>query len=170
MNLGNVYSVRFKKTDSSTRILDEFDRWENNKRVYDTLLLDRVISVNYRNTIYFIGLYIQRMPYGSSIVSSTITYTDLRQVYGNRMYRITDRKKTEITDSVLDYMKRVKLKNHLESQDVSFDIPVKFNAQNSGNRSGFYCELDTFGNIIDQKQYGDTNDYMFVGMRVTRWY
>ena len=152
--------------------MDEFERRDaDNNKIYDTLLLEDIFRIRYRKHSYLISLFIQRMPCDIEYIDSSLTFTAMKNELADRSHYIEKRKNFKVLNEVFTGIYKIKYPiNEKVGIDYFFDKPVKFNAQNSSNKSGYgsrYCGEDL---IYEGTLYGETTDYMFVGAKYSFWY
>lgn len=162
----NVYS-----DTKSIEIMDEFEKRDSEgKKLYSMLKLINVFVIKYRRQNYWISLSVKRMPKNVDFEDSSLTFTKLKKQLAEHVFTIKNKDEFLIVNKVFESIKNAQLpKRSKECIEIVFDKPVKFNAQNSSNRSG-YGNRYYFGECVyEGTLYGETSDYMFSGCECTRW-
>lgn len=159
------------KDTRTISLMDEFERRnEKGEKVYSALVLRDVFGIKYRKKLYFISLTIERKPHEGICVNNSLTFTDLKQLLLDHVFKTDDRGKYKVVDAVLDELKHLDAASFNEGTVVcKFPIPVKFNAQNSSNRSGYgnrYCGEEL---VYEGTLYGETTDYIFTGATIRKF-
>ena len=74
-----------------------------------------------------------------------------------------------IINTVLDCCKKIDNFKDIKQQDYFFEIPITFNAQNDFNRCGYGNHF--LGDELVHKGtlYGETTEYMFIGVRYRKF-
>lgn len=166
-----ILKKRIYKETNTLPLMDEFEsKNDAGKKNYDALLLTDVFCIKYYKKLYWVSLIVKRKPKDVECIKSSLTFTDLRKYLLERVFTVQNRKDFKILKALFDEVKN----NNLSESDkdmvrYDFSVPVKFNAQNSSNRSGYgnrYCGEEL---VYEGTQYGETTDYMFTGALIQRW-
>lgn len=144
----------FKDTNTLP-IMDEFDKKIGDKYVYDKLIIKNQNQVTVDGTIYIYCLMIQRIKYQGNNVVGGITMTEFKKHKGNVLQY-----SNEYLSKYLPG-KKVKIK-----ETIFFDLPYYLRAQNSGNRTGYGWEWEWDNCLYEGTQYGECDDYGFVGVEI----
>lgn len=163
-----VLSYYIDKNTKSIALMDEFEEADAFfHKIYETLKLNRVFCVrSEEGALYWITLYIKRMDWDKEYIYSNLTFTSLKRYLLNKSFSEEDRNSYAIIDEVLDGIKLIEKE---EKEIYHFPKPVKFNAQNSGNRTGYGNEYRGSNLIYKGTLYGETSNYMFVAAEYRRW-
>lgn len=164
----DTLAVKVHKESKTIPIMDEFESEnENGLKKYTTLLLNDVFCIKYCNKLFWVSLYIQRMPKKTKHISSNLTFTDLKTRLIEHVFMLTNRRDYKIVNEVFKGISKDIINN--QEFECTFPVPVKFNTQNSSNRSGYgnrYCGEEL---VYEGTLYGETTDYMFIGAKYRRW-
>jgi len=164
-----ILQKRIYKGSRSIKIMDEFESLNTDlKKQYDTLELQDLFCIRYRRKLYWVSLYLQRMPYNTQHIDSSLTFTELKNGLLERVFTLEQKDSYRIVEEVFEGIRQ--LWNHSESELLfQFSVPIQFNAQNSRNRSGYGNRYRGEELIYEGTLYGETTDYMFVSAKYRRW-
>lgn len=162
-----IFEVTGIKNRSSLTLMDEFEsRNADGIKKYDTLLLVNLFSIFYRKHCYQVSFFIQRMPRETKHIPNSLTFTGMKKSMAGLFYDIKDRKKSIVINEVFNGIYKIKYPNDQKVDiDYFFELPVKFNAQNSSNRRDYRKEYYNGSLLFEGNSYGETTDYMFVGAK-----
>lgn len=165
----SLLKTRVYKDSGSIKIMDEFEsRDENYNKKYDTLELTDLFCIQYRKKLYWISLLLQRMPKNISYIDSSLTFTDMKKLLLEMVFTVNKKDSYKVLHEVFEGIKGVCKIDSKETKYI-FPVPVKFNAQNSGNRSGYGNRYYGEDLVYEGTLYGETTDYMFIGAKYRRW-
>lgn len=148
-----------KKTET-IKLMDEFEkRNESHKKIYTTLKLVNVFCIQKGEQLFWISLYIQRKPKEIACIESSLTFSDLKKNMLGKVFTVDNSKDYRVLEEVFYGSETF---NSISKEKYVFPKPVKFNAQNSSNRSGYGNKYYGENLIYEGTLYGETTDYMFV--------
>lgn len=166
-------------TDVSTvKILDQY--LESKEQYF--LIVDN-FNIIFKRKIYDVNFVISnKIEVGKQIVSTNITLTEFKKIYGSRFNyledilnykeRITDINRTRIPKFTVPVMDFIEIfKNHFEEnfdnskedEIIFFDNPISINAQSSKNRTGYGNEYFYDLLVYEGTKYGETSQFPIVG-------
>jgi hypothetical protein len=149
-------------------LMDEFERRDEDwNKIYTALVLSDVFLIQYRRKFYFVSLVLKRMPQNATCLSSGLTFTAFKTMFCDKVFSLSDRGSNILSKSCVEGVQKT---FHPDVQEMRYEFPtpIRFNAQNSGNRSGYGSRYRWGEPVYEGTLYGETTDYMFTEARFRR--
>ena len=173
MELGKTLEVELTSSTKTTWLIDTLrppfrpPLTEREKHQVDTLVLKNIFSVwkgpaqGYLpgNIGYGVSLLLQEGFYGSDTsVKTSITFTSLKQYGTNKVMHVDEQTGHfilgPIVKPIIEKIKAMEDMEHGQETIIPFDNPIVLNAQ---------------GDFLHSGEWGRTQSYYFVGMKVWRF-
>lgn len=174
MNYENVLCKKINKSTHTVKLMDEFEEIDLIGNIkYETLLLEDVLKIldtdGSRKHLYYVSVFIQRLKTQNDYIPCSLTFTDFKRYILGHGYSIEKHTDFLIVSELVKDVKNIVLpKNVNDTVDYIFEKPIQFNAQNSGNRSGYGNEYKYGELVYEGTLYGEVSKYVFVGARYKR--
>lgn len=153
--MGNIRDLEdyIGKYTHTIPLMDEFEKCEAGKKIYDRLIIKNKESINIKGREYIYNLIIERKNIYGNETEGNITLTEFKNNKG------------KVTQYSIRYLKKyLETKTIKEGEELYFDKPYYLRAQNSTNRSGYGWEYRWDEPIYIGTEYGECDDYLFVGI------
>ncbi|MBR5232141.1 MAG: hypothetical protein IKW00_07840 [Clostridia bacterium] len=161
MAIGSILKHTCSKNMPTISLMDEFEMTTNGQYCYDTLKLERAFTLMVENYILKVALYIKRRPVGTKVIRDGLTFTKFKNKIVGKDFGRASASMYAVTKTVYDGALYLLTKD--DEDTAFFETPILFEAQNSGNRSGYgnqYCGHEL---ISEGTKYGETTEYMCIG-------
>ena len=147
--------VFISKDTNTLPIMDRFEKREQNKKVYNGMIIRNSERVTIDGFLYKYNLIVERINCFESKPVGNITLSEFKKHKGS----VTQR----ASSYLINYAKEHQIKVNAE---IYFDKPFYLRAQSSSNREGYGWEWEWDNLISVGTEYGETNDYGFVGAKI----
>ena len=147
--------VYISKDTKTLPIFDKFEKLENGENLYKRMIIKNSGRTTINKRIYTYDLIVERIDYRTSNAFGEITMTEFKKDKGVVLQYATK--------ALSNYLKRHSIK---EKYELHFNAPYYLRAQSSSNRTGYGWEWEWDNLIYEGTEYGECNNYGFVGIIV----
>jgi hypothetical protein len=162
-------TARIYNDTKTIALMDEFERCdESGNKIYTELVLSDPFAIQYRRKCYWVGLVLKRMPRNTNCLSSGLTFTAFKTAFCGKVFSLSNQGTNVLSKSCIEGVQKT-FHPEIQTMKYEFPTPIRFSAQNSGNRSGYGSRYHWGELVYEGTLYGETTDYMFTEARFRRW-
>ena len=158
----NVYIVPNIKSAKTIHMMEQLKKFDDNGEVlYQAILIENAFRVWKDDCCYYASLYLKRYYRDMPYVTDDMSISFLKNNIFEEEYFENKKEQLRLVEQVYGALDNLLLDDENDSDETLFDVPVLFKAQDKSHRSGFGR---------NGMQYGETDDYAFVGVKFSLFY
>lgn len=157
-----VYIVPNIKHEKTIQLMEQLNKFDaNGELLYQAILIKNAFRVWKNDCCYYVSLYLKRYYRDMPYVTDDMSISFLKNNVFEKEYFEHEKEQHKLIEQVYCALDYLLSDDENDSDETLFDVPVLFKAQDKSHRSGF----GKYG-----LQYGETDDYAFVGVKFSLFF